>query len=91
MCEVTGRKVPVRCLFSSQPATSTAAGLLIGQVDGCENSPAKANLMNNAGPAAVAAAARRIGAKTVWYSTDYVFDGGVKKVHPIAMYTYMRT
>jgi len=47
-------------------------------VDGCEKEAGKANFMNNAGPAAVAKAARAVGAKTVWYSTDYVFDGGVK-------------
>jgi dTDP-4-dehydrorhamnose reductase len=47
-------------------------------VDGCEAKPAKANQMNNRGPAVVAAAARAHGARTVWYSTDYVFDGGVQ-------------
>jgi dTDP-4-dehydrorhamnose reductase len=45
-------------------------------VDGCESDPAKANALNNAGPAAVAAVAKKHGAKVVWYSTDYVFDGG---------------
>ena len=35
--------------------------------------------MNNAGPAVVAAAAAKVGARTVWYSTDYVFDGGYKQ------------
>eukprot|EP00908_Phaeocystis_cordata_P025673 Transcript_814.p1 GENE.Transcript_814~~Transcript_814.p1 ORF type:complete len:498 (-),score=230.30 Transcript_814:558-2051(-) len=47
-------------------------------VDGCENDQLKANYMNNAGPAAVVAAAAKVGAKTAWYSTDYVFDGGYK-------------
>ena len=46
-------------------------------VDGCESKPLHANHMNCAGPAAVAAAAKALGVKTVWYSTDYVFDGGV--------------
>ena len=44
-------------------------------VDGCENDKERADRMNASGPAAVAAAARRAGAKVVWYSTDYVFDG----------------
>jgi len=44
-------------------------------VDGCENKPSHANFMNAAGPANVAAAAKELGIKTVWYSTDYVFDG----------------
>jgi len=47
-------------------------------VDGCESQPAKANAMNNRGPAVVAAAAKAVGARVVWYSTDYVFDGGVQ-------------
>lgn len=54
-------------------------------VDGCESKPAHANFMNCAGPAAVAKAAKELGVKTVWYSTDYVFDGlteGGKKAGP---------
>jgi dTDP-4-dehydrorhamnose reductase len=35
-------------------------------VDGCESQPLHANHMNNAGPAAVAAAAKKVGAKTIW-------------------------
>lgn len=48
-------------------------------VDGCEKNPQHANHMNCAGPAAIAAAARKLGVRTVWYSTDYVFDGGEAK------------
>lgn len=44
-------------------------------VDGCESKPAHANQMNCAGPATVAKAAKDLGIKVVWYSTDYVFDG----------------
>jgi len=33
--------------------------------------------MNAHGPAVLAAAAAKAGAKVVWYSTDYVFSGGV--------------
>jgi dTDP-4-dehydrorhamnose reductase len=46
-------------------------------VDGCEQQPQKANKMNCTGPAVLAAAAAAAGAKVVWYSTDYIFDGGV--------------
>ena len=45
----------------------------------CESQPLHANHMNCAGPAVVAAAAKKLGVRTVWYSTDYVFDGGVAK------------
>ena len=44
-------------------------------VDGCESKPAHANYMNCTGPAAVAKAAKGMDVKTVWYSTDYVYDG----------------
>ena len=53
-------------------------------VDGCEAKPAHANAMNNAGPAAVAACAKKHGAKVVWYSTDYVFDGDPAQGGPYA-------
>ena len=44
-------------------------------VDGCENEGDLPKLVNCDGPAAVARAAKKIGAKTVYYSTDYIFDG----------------
>lgn len=44
-------------------------------VDGCERDPEKSERLNHLGPLAVAEAAKRYGAKVVFYSTDYVFDG----------------
>jgi dTDP-4-dehydrorhamnose reductase len=44
-------------------------------VDRCESEPAMANAVNATAPAALARAAHRIGAKTVFVSTEYVFDG----------------
>lgn len=44
-------------------------------VDGCEDDPDRADRVNRAGPAAVAGAARAAGARTVYLSTEYVFDG----------------
>ena len=44
-------------------------------VDGCENEGDLPKLVNCDGPAAVARAAKRVGAKTIYYSTDYVFNG----------------
>merc|ERR1712232_260014 len=46
-------------------------------VDGAEEAKDRVHAINVAGPAAVAAATRRIGAKLVVYSTDYVWDGTV--------------
>jgi len=44
-------------------------------VDGCEERVEAAMLANRDGPAAVARAAHELGARTVYYSTEYVFDG----------------
>ncbi len=44
-------------------------------VDGCEDDPDLAMVVNCEGPAAVARVARACGARCVFYSSDYVFDG----------------
>ena len=44
-------------------------------VDGCEADAARAHLINCLGPAVVARTARAAGARTVFVSTEYVFDG----------------
>ena len=47
-------------------------------VDGCENEGNIPQLVNCDGPRAVAKAAKACGARTVYYSTDYVFKGDVE-------------
>lgn len=49
-------------------------------VDGCELEPHKSEAVNSIAPGIIAKYSRRVGAKTVFYSTDYVFDGKVDKV-----------
>ena len=44
-------------------------------VDGCENDPRRAEAANVQGTANVVEAARRVGARVIYLSTDYVFDG----------------
>ena len=44
-------------------------------VDGCEDQPDRAFQVNALGTRHVAAAARAVGARVVYVSTDYVFDG----------------
>ena len=44
-------------------------------VDACESDPDKAHLVNVIGTRNVVQAARTVGARTVYISTDYVFDG----------------
>ena len=49
-------------------------------VDDCESHPERAMAVNRDGPVNVAQAAKRIGAKLLFVSSDYVFDG--KKTSP---------
>eukprot|EP00941_MAST-03F_sp_MAST-3F-sp1_P006192 g6192.t1 len=51
-------------------------------VDGCEASEEKANLLNAYGPAEVTLAAQRIGARTVYLSSEYVFNGSTNSPGP---------
>ncbi len=44
-------------------------------VDACESDPQKAMRINGQGTANVASAAREVGARVIYISTDYVFDG----------------
>lgn len=44
-------------------------------VDACEKNPSLANRVNASGPELVARACKRLGARLVHVSTDYVFDG----------------
>ena len=44
-------------------------------VDGCETNPEQAFAVNRDGAIHVASAARQVGAKLIFVSTDYVFDG----------------
>ena len=44
-------------------------------VDACEKDPAQSQKVNSEGPALVAEECRKTGAKLVYFSTEYVFDG----------------
>lgn len=48
-------------------------------VDGCESKPDLANAVNGTGVGNLAAASKRVGAKLIHYSTDYVFDGTMRR------------
>lgn len=63
------------------------------KVDGCELEPDNAYRVNALGSRNVAVAAAKIGAKLVYISTDYVFDGAARRpytefddVNPISVY-----
>ena len=74
-----------------RPDTVWLAGAYT-HVDGCELDPEASHRVNVAGPTAVAAWAKDHGARLVFFSTDYVFDG--KKgpyaedapPHPLSVY-----
>lgn len=62
-------------------------------VDGCEKNPVRAMAVNFHGTWAVALAAAEVGAKLIYISTDYVFDGNSKRPyregdrpHPLSVY-----
>ena len=62
------------CLAEVQPRVIYLAAALT-HVDFCEEHEDQARRINVLGPRVVADAARRAGAKLVFYSTEYVFDG----------------
>jgi dTDP-4-dehydrorhamnose reductase len=79
------------CILNQEPeAIFIPAGWT--WVDGCESDPERALLENATAPAQAAKAAAQLGARFVYYSTEYVFDG-VKgpydedaSVHPLGAY-----
>ncbi len=74
-----------------QPDTVWLAGAYT-HVDGCEVDPEASHRVNVAGPTAVAAWVRDHGARLVFFSSDYVFDGAAGPYtedadpHPLSVY-----
>jgi dTDP-4-dehydrorhamnose reductase len=52
-------------------------------VDGCERDPDRADRVNGEGTAHVATACDRAGARLVYVSTDFVFDGGARRPYRV--------
>jgi len=52
-------------------------------VDGCERDPTRAETINGAGTANVAAACAAVGCKLIYVSTDFVFDGRARAPLPV--------
>ncbi|MFH2138561.1 MAG: dTDP-4-dehydrorhamnose reductase [Candidatus Omnitrophota bacterium] len=65
----------VKEVFSSVKPWLVIHGAAYADVDGCETDPQKADLINAQGTKNVAQACSQIGAKLIYISTDYVFDG----------------
>ena len=70
-----------QCIVGAAPDVVIHAGAYT-DVDGAEREPARAMAINAEGTARVAQAAEQVGARLLYISTDYVFDG--KKGSPYA-------
>jgi dTDP-4-dehydrorhamnose reductase len=72
--DITDREAVARVVSSARPDVVIHAAAWTA-VDACESDPVKAHLVNGEGTQNVVLAARSVGARTVYVSTDYVFDG----------------
>lgn len=64
-----------RDLLRDGPVRAVVIAAGFTWVDGCEDEPERSHRVNCIAPAVIARAARHAGARTVYYSTEYVFDG----------------
>ena len=72
--DVSDRDAVLQTVVAAGPDTVVHAGAWTN-VDGCETEPERAFRVNALGTRHVAEAARMAGARVVYVSTDYVFDG----------------
>ncbi len=73
-CDVREYRQVLACLGSTKPDVVVHAAAFT-DVDGCETNANTAESINRYGTENVARACAAIGARLVYYSTDYVFDG----------------
>jgi dTDP-4-dehydrorhamnose reductase len=90
--DVSDREAVLQTVVAAGPDTVIHAGAWTN-VDGCETEPDRAYTVNALGTRHVAEAARMAGARVVYVSTDYVFDGtGERPYHewddtnPVSVY-----
>ena len=88
-----GSKDEVERLFEKLRPDAAILAAAMTNVDACEKQPSMANRVNSAGPELVARACKRLGAKLIHVSTDYVFDGSKSRPYaeddvprPISVY-----
>jgi dTDP-4-dehydrorhamnose reductase len=70
-----GSKDEIERLFDKIRPESVILAAAMTNVDACEKQPSMANRVNAAGPELVARSCKKLGARLVHVSTDYVFDG----------------
>lgn len=84
------------CVESAKPTLIFLAVNAAGGVDACEVDPEGAHLLNVTGTQNVVEAAIACGAKVVYYSTDYIFDGRSgpysenEDANPVSIYGYSK-
>jgi dTDP-4-dehydrorhamnose reductase len=90
--DVTRPEVVDEVVLRVRPDLIVNAGAYTA-VDAAEREAERAEAVNSAGAAHVAEAARRVGARLIHLSTDYVFDGGqsrpytpADRPHPLGVY-----
>lgn len=72
--EITDKEAVWRALRAERPDVVVHCAAMT-DVDGCELEPERALLVNALGAAHVASASEAVGAKLIYISTDFVFDG----------------
>ncbi len=75
--DITDKEQVARKIASVSPEAIIHAGAWTA-VDACESDPQKAMAVNRDGTANIVSAARAVGARVIYISTDYVFDGTKK-------------
>jgi dTDP-4-dehydrorhamnose reductase len=73
--DITDRSAVENCILSVKPQVIFLAVILRGGADYCEQHPEATRALNVEGTRYVLEAAQKVGAKLVFYSSDYVFDG----------------
>ncbi|MDQ6780421.1 MAG: sugar nucleotide-binding protein, partial [Candidatus Eremiobacteraeota bacterium] len=74
-CEVTDPVAVERALETAGPADTVINTAAFHKTDACEDAPQRALAVNALGASYVASVARARGARVVYVSSDYVFDG----------------
>ena len=72
--DITNKEQAARKIASVSPEAIIHAAAWTA-VDACESDPIKAMAVNRDGTANIVSAARAVGARVIYISTDYVFDG----------------
>lgn len=91
-CDLTSPDSIGRAIESAKPGVIINAAAYTA-VDKAEAEPALARAINAEAPGIIGTAARKIGARVIHYSTDYVYDGGKvtayredDPTHPLCVY-----